>query len=37
MTRIVQTIKRGTAPQQLVCFPFLGGYASSYNRLASAL
>jgi external thioesterase TEII len=37
MTRVVQTIKRGTAPRQLVCFPFLGGYASSYYPLASAL
>jgi external thioesterase TEII len=37
MSPVVQTIRRGTAPQQLICFPFVGGYAGSYYPLASAL
>jgi external thioesterase TEII len=37
MSQITQIIKRGTGPQQLICFPFLGGYAASYYPLASSL
>jgi external thioesterase TEII len=37
MAQVIQTLKRGTTPQQLVCFPFLGGYAGSYYPLASVL
>src|SRR5947209_1956736 len=37
MSQVVHTIRQGTAPQQLICFPFLGGYAGSYYPLASAL
>lgn len=37
MTNVVQTIRKGTSERQLVCFPFLGGYANSYADLAAAL
>lgn len=37
MINVVQTIRKGTSERQLICFPFLGGYANSYADLAAAL
>lgn len=37
MNEIIHKIKNGTSKNQLVCFPFLGGYANSYYELALEL